>query len=294
MRNSFRGLPCVYCGAPAISDDHVIAAKFFLEPQRGDLPEVPACQQCNNEKSHLEDYLMVVLGFGAKHPDAKVNLDTLVRRRLEKNLRLKRELAAGYGASGGETIPFTHPEKLETLFAMIAHGLAWHHWKVLLKPGFSATASLFHDSGTPFFTQMLAGWNTPLRASDNLGNGTFVYEGAQATDVPEATVWRFQMYGGITFGGDPVHSGPASLAVAVTGKDSAIRNLRFKGAVAHRESKKIGRNEPCPCGSGKKYKRCHGGTHSQNATTNVAPSAYQPLAAHGYGPHQFGDDLRGR
>ena len=25
-----------------------------------------------------------------------------------------------------------------------------------------------------------------------------------------------------------------------------------------RESKKIGRNDPCPCGSGKKYKKCHG------------------------------------
>ncbi|MEM6284227.1 MAG: SEC-C metal-binding domain-containing protein, partial [Chloroflexota bacterium] len=25
-----------------------------------------------------------------------------------------------------------------------------------------------------------------------------------------------------------------------------------------REGRKIGRNEPCPCGSGKKYKRCHG------------------------------------
>jgi hypothetical protein len=92
MRNSFRGLPCVYCGAPATTDDHVIAAKFFLEPQRGNLPEVPACERCNNEKSHLEDYLMVVLGFGATHPDATVNLDTLVRRRLENNLRLKREL----------------------------------------------------------------------------------------------------------------------------------------------------------------------------------------------------------
>jgi preprotein translocase subunit SecA len=22
--------------------------------------------------------------------------------------------------------------------------------------------------------------------------------------------------------------------------------------------KKVGRNEPCPCGSGKKYKHCHG------------------------------------
>jgi preprotein translocase subunit SecA len=25
-----------------------------------------------------------------------------------------------------------------------------------------------------------------------------------------------------------------------------------------RETKKVGRNEPCPCGSGKKYKHCHG------------------------------------
>ena len=24
-----------------------------------------------------------------------------------------------------------------------------------------------------------------------------------------------------------------------------------------RETKKVGRNEPCPCGSGKKYKKCH-------------------------------------
>jgi preprotein translocase subunit SecA len=25
-----------------------------------------------------------------------------------------------------------------------------------------------------------------------------------------------------------------------------------------RRQPKIGRNEPCPCGSGKKYKHCHG------------------------------------
>lgn len=28
------------------------------------------------------------------------------------------------------------------------------------------------------------------------------------------------------------------------------------------KKRKIGRNEPCPCGSGKKYKRCHGGISS--------------------------------
>jgi preprotein translocase subunit SecA len=27
---------------------------------------------------------------------------------------------------------------------------------------------------------------------------------------------------------------------------------------ARRDSNKVGRNDPCPCGSGKKYKRCHG------------------------------------
>jgi preprotein translocase subunit SecA len=25
-----------------------------------------------------------------------------------------------------------------------------------------------------------------------------------------------------------------------------------------REGAKVGRNDPCPCGSGKKYKQCHG------------------------------------
>ena len=25
-----------------------------------------------------------------------------------------------------------------------------------------------------------------------------------------------------------------------------------------RSEKKVGRNDPCPCGSGKKYKNCHG------------------------------------
>lgn len=26
----------------------------------------------------------------------------------------------------------------------------------------------------------------------------------------------------------------------------------------HRNDDKVGRNDPCPCGSGKKYKKCHG------------------------------------
>ena len=38
---------------------------------------------------------------------------------------------------------------------------------------------------------------------------------------------------------------------ARTGGDDVIKTVR-------REEPKVGRNDPCPCGSGKKYKKCHG------------------------------------
>jgi preprotein translocase subunit SecA len=45
-----------------------------------------------------------------------------------------------------------------------------------------------------------------------------------------------------------VQAGPRP---ARTGGDDVIKTVR-------REEPKVGRNEPCPCGSGKKYKKCHG------------------------------------
>lgn len=36
--------------------------------------------------------------------------------------------------------------------------------------------------------------------------------------------------------------------------------LRYKVDTVKRDAPKVGRNEPCPCGSGKKFKQCHGTT----------------------------------
>ena len=41
---------------------------------------------------------------------------------------------------------------------------------------------------------------------------------------------------------------PAEARGGMTGEVQTVR----------REGRKVGRNDPCPCGSGKKYKRCHG------------------------------------
>ncbi len=35
------------------------------------------------------------------------------------------------------------------------------------------------------------------------------------------------------------------------------KGYAFNGESITRISSKVGRNEPCPCGSGKKYKNCH-------------------------------------
>jgi preprotein translocase subunit SecA len=46
----------------------------------------------------------------------------------------------------------------------------------------------------------------------------------------------------------------------MTGGDGQAAQEPEKQKTVRREQPKVGRNEPCPCGSGKKYKKCHGAT----------------------------------
>ncbi len=59
---------------------------------------------------------------------------------------------------------------------------------------------------------------------------------------PSATGGAFAASATATRGPGPARTG---------GDDAAVKTVR-------RETAKIGRNDPCPCGSGKKYKKCHG------------------------------------
>jgi len=50
---------------------------------------------------------------------------------------------------------------------------------------------------------------------------------------------------------EPIPSGPGGPRPARTGGDDVVKTVR-------RDEPKVGRNDPCPCGSGRKYKKCHG------------------------------------
>jgi len=304
MKHKFSGEICVYCNnAPADTSDHALGRKFFLEERRANLPQVPACKRCNNLKSKLENYLMIVLPFGAKHPDAARNLEELVRPRLESewNAKLYRKLQRDYERSGGQFISLNH-KPLDELFAMIAKALAWQHFGVRLGKGYSAVASVFMNEGWSGFAQLLAVGKSHV--SGDLGNGTFQYQGSQAPQYPELTLWRFDIYGGVDFGGN---AGRSSLVMAATGRTEMIGNLIYSGFLQDPKSPKVGRNGPCPCGSGKKHKKCHASVEKAEARERikamaaagrVVPSTYQPIAAHGFGPqqaeemHRYAEKLR--
>ena len=50
------------------------------------------------------------------------------------------------------------------------------------------------------------------------------------------------------------------LVVTVADLQDLTNEQRYKVDTFKRETPKVGRNEPCPCGSGKKFKQCHGVT----------------------------------
>ena len=56
-----------------------------------------------------------------------------------------------------------------------------------------------------------------------------------------------------------VHEEAAGMGFAGSMDDSGeAESPRVGKHVPVKVEKKVGRNEPCPCGSGKKYKHCHG------------------------------------
>ncbi|WP_338828340.1 hypothetical protein [Bradyrhizobium sp. 27S5] len=211
MSKRFRGKPCVYCNAApsTTTGDHVFAREFFLESRRANLPKVPACDACNNDKSKLEHYLTAVLPFGGRHNDSAEHLSTLVEPRLANNLRLHGELSGGLdqtlSVERGVLMPVHNVpidgEKIGQLFSFIAKALLWHHWQTTMNPeSHGIWAGFLNPIGLQLFSPFFASNN---QVRENLGEGTFVYEGVRGTDDPEMSLWLFSIYGGMKLSGDP-------------------------------------------------------------------------------------------
>ncbi len=209
----FKGKVCVYCGqGSSTGRDHVFAREFFVAGGNQVLPQVPACAKCNGEKATLEHYLTALLPFGGRHAKARENLETMVPPRLNKNKKLHHHLAARTRTVWARertglllptmTLPLDFA-RVEALFTFIVKGLVWYHWQTYLTSDHFVTVLALSQHGEAVFDRKFFQANARDRVASNLDNGTFLYEGVQGVDRPDITAWRFLVYGGATFGGDP-------------------------------------------------------------------------------------------
>ncbi len=208
MSKKYKGKICVYCQErPSIKQgDHVFSRELFLESERANLIKVPACDECNNDKSKFEHYLTALLPFGGLHPDAKEHLKILVPPRLEKNQKLKRELRAGMGyvtkadEYGNErrdlTVPF-NGEMYTGLFEYIVKALTWFHWKTYINKNSIVLTTALTEFGEDMFQQHLFSLGSKNTIDESIGQDTVKYFGMQAVDNDQITVWKFQVFNGL-------------------------------------------------------------------------------------------------
>jgi hypothetical protein len=223
MSKRFKGEQCVYCSTrPSFTGDHVFARQFFLESDRANLPQAPICKECNDEKSKLEHYLTVLLPFGGRHRQAVENLTSMVPKRLQRNVKLHRQLAE---SKLDHAIPL-EGDKLEELFALIARGLIWHHWRVYLDDEQHAIhTAMLTPKGTRLYDELLFTREARDRVAVSVGGGTFRYEGLQGTDDPALTGWRFSIYGGLTVSEGDAGKPLAAQLVVVTGPRALVQQF---------------------------------------------------------------------
>jgi preprotein translocase subunit SecA len=79
---------------------------------------------------------------------------------------------------------------------------------------------------------------------------------AQPTDIREARAPRRVLTAPTR--ANRSSSSPAAAAEAAARRAAEAASKPEKVETFQRDSAKIGRNDPCPCGSGKKFKHCHG------------------------------------
>jgi hypothetical protein len=197
----------VYCRRrQSATADHVFPRELFHIEQRNQIPKVPSCEQCNNEKSRLEHYLTAVLPFGATHSDAKRALSVDAAKRLNNNHKLHKTLNNGFSyvhiplENGGFQnrlgVTLDH-EVLHDWIGFVGRGLMWYHWdkRLPLKCHFEVFTP--SSRGIEYLSYLFQQSST-LRVDVQLGDGTVRYKGVMSEIDEGLSIWAIQLLGGMT------------------------------------------------------------------------------------------------
>ena len=158
------------------------------------------------------------------------------------------------------------PEKLKQAYRDKVQSLIQEH---------GATEDLIHYIERTILLQMIdQHWKDHLWGMDQLKDGIGLRGYGQKDPLAEYKREGYDMFAGMMdrIKGDTLERlfkfqlvrGERPEAEVETPRPQQMSLNRGEAAAApkqpvHRTEEKVGRNDPCPCGSGKKYKKCHGG-----------------------------------
>jgi len=106
-----------------------------------------------------------------------------------------------------------------------------------------------YEMTTTEFAGFLDGINTSFETEIDLD------EVEEASDIDAVIVWDKLYYNMLNAKADWLYNIPAWDEILTVEERKDIKKAYNKDNIVVNEEK-IGRNEPCPCGSGKKYKKC--------------------------------------
>jgi len=205
-----RGRTCAYCREPGISStrDHVIPRRFLPEHLRANRPVVAACAACNRAKSADEHHLATVLPFGGDHAEASAMLEREVPRRLAKNERLRRELAASRepfeltenGVTKSTETIGVDPDVITRFARYMILGLHAYEWGVVPKEMW--VTAFVPSSAGQLFQDAVMNMRGEEKCGD-IGNGLFTYTAKRSQEPPFVSAWTLQIFGGVRLTGDP-------------------------------------------------------------------------------------------
>lgn len=248
MSKKYKGKTCVYCAKEGASftGDHVIARSFFSETERDNLPQVPTCIKCNNQKSTLETYLTALLPQGAQHREDVSSYWEDSRKRIEKNQRLQRELKSGAtifkktdetgNTSTNILLPIDSGKILE-LSKYIARGLLFHHWKKILPKNQIIKSQFASRNGDSHFSNVMEEFRQSSKMANlgdilktigpvELGNQAFIYEGLFSPLDGNLSMWRLNFYR-VTLGIPEAKETTSSIIILIPSLSDGLQTPEF-------------------------------------------------------------------
>ena len=201
--------PCVYCGKPATSDDHIPPKTIFGDKKPSDLITVPACENCNTGCSLHDEYfrqicLMSGIDGNKAADDAMASFFRSIGREQAKGLRQgfydrvsPLTVVSNDGSNVGDVTGCQLEwRRMEPVLERIVLGLFWKHadrrlpegygveWKMMPRPMVNVGAVPLN-----YLTTFLLMESCPIKT---VGDGS-VFQYRYLTDPTDPNMMTFRL-----------------------------------------------------------------------------------------------------